>query len=479
MRAGRLVAIICGALLTALGLGAAAVGGGLVLAHATQRDSDGYYRSATEPLRTPTAALVAEVNFAGGATDTDWIPDNPAGTFRVDARAPGYDALFIGIAASASVRTWLDGASYERVSRVGPGPWDTTTERVTGPRALTRPDTQTFWVSSTAGQGRQTLTWNSEPGEWTMVIANVDAHPGVAADVTVGARTGILLPVGVGLSAAGLLILSLGIVVMLGAIGRNPTEPSAAPATVAGTYPVRLDATLDPGLSRWLWLVKWLLAIPHSIVLAFLWLAFVPLTSSPASPSSSPAGTPGQSSTSTSVWCGGPGGLRTTRSMPSVRTGTRRSRLRPDPTYPADLAVDYPERLSRGLVLVKWWLLAIPHYMVVAFFAGNWSWRRTRAGANIAVRRPAAASSASWCWSRRWCCCSPGRYPRPLFDFVMGMNRWCYRVLAYAALMRDEYPPFRLDTGGPDPGSVPVTPPPPDAPAPAMTEPREFAGTAR
>jgi hypothetical protein len=47
-----------------------------------------------------------------------------------------------------------------------------------------------------------------------------------------------------------------------------------------------------------------------------------------------------------------------------------------------------------------------------------------------------------------------GRYPGSVFDLVMGFNRWTFRVLAYAALMRDEYPPFRLDTGGTDPGSV-------------------------
>ena len=48
--------------------------------------------------------------------------------------------------------------------------------------------------------------------------------------------------------------------------------------TAPSTYPLGLAGELDPRLSRWLWLIKWLLVIPHVIVLVFLWIAFLVLT---------------------------------------------------------------------------------------------------------------------------------------------------------------------------------------------------------
>ena len=134
------------------------------------------------------------------------------------------------------------------------------------------------------------------------------------------------------------------------------------------------------------------------------------------------------------------------------------------PDYPARLAVEYPQSLSRGLVLVKWWLLALPHYLVVAVFAGG-AWAGWDAANDDSTWTSGAGLIGLLVLIAAVVLLFTGRYPKAIFDFVMGMNRWVFRVGAYAALMTDAYPPFRLDMGGEEPlvrngPSVAVSPKP-------------------
>ena len=139
------------------------------------------------------------------------------------------------------------------------------------------------------------------------------------------------------------------------------------------------------------------------------------------------------------------------------------------PDYPAHLEVDYPERLSRGLVLVKWWLLAIPHYLIVALLAGGVAYGVTGADDEtwvsislIGVLVLVAAVVLLF----------TGRYPQQVFDLVLGLNRWVLRVAGYVSLMTDQYPPFRLDMGGHEPHSAvlpPASPASPGTPASQAT----------
>ncbi len=114
------------------------------------------------------------------------------------------------------------------------------------------------------------------------------------------------------------------------------------------------------------------------------------------------------------------------------------------PDYPARLEVAYPEELSRGLALVKWWLLAIPHYIVVGIFLGGYRFIGVPSLGLIGVLVLVAAVALAF----------TGAYRREIFELVIGLNRWALRVLAYVSLMTDVYPPFRLDLGGHEPPAV-------------------------
>jgi len=200
----------------------------------------------------------------------------------------------------------------------------------------------------------------------------------------------------------------------------------------AQTYPVTLIGELTAPPARGWWLIKWLLAIPHIFVLIFLWLAFI------------------------IVWLIAFFAIvftgRFPRGLFDFNVGVLRWTWRVEfytywalgtdkyppftlksVDYPADLQVEYPEKLSRGLVWIKWWLLAIPHYIVVGFFQPGGNRRNNSLGL---VNFLAIFAGFALLFT--------GKYPESIFKLVIGMNRWSYRVCAYAALMTDQYPPFRL-----------------------------------
>jgi hypothetical protein len=213
--------------------------------------------------------------------------------------------------------------------------------------------------------------------------------------------------------------------------------------------PVRIEANLDPPLSRWFWLVKWFLLIPHFICLIVLGIGFVLATIA---------------AFFVILFTG-----RYPRGLFDYNVGVARwawrvafysySALGTDkyppftlgevPTYPAQLAIDYPEHQRRGLPLIGWWLLGIPQYMLAGLFAGGgvgWTWRFGGGGGVIGVLVFVVAILLLF----------KNRYPKDVFDLIMGFNRWVFRVGAYAVFMTPEYPPFRFDPGPHEPPAAPA-----------------------
>jgi hypothetical protein len=217
-------------------------------------------------------------------------------------------------------------------------------------------------------------------------------------------------------------------------------------------YPIRLEGDLSPKLSRWLWLVKWFLAIPHFIILFFLWIAFVVLTIV---------------AFFALLFTG-----RYPRGMFDFNSGVLRwtwrvlyytySALATDeyppftlkevPSYPARLELDYPETHRRGLPLIGWWILGAPQYAIAGILSGTALSGGTAAG----------GSNEGWHYVTTGLIdvlvfvvavllLFKNRYPRDVFDALLGFNRWCFRALAYGAFLTPVYPPFRLDSGPREP----------------------------
>jgi hypothetical protein len=464
--AGRVAAVVGGSFAALVALGLLLAGVVLVWAHATQRDADGFFTSEQRRLSTPTAALTAEGlrlgDLNGGG---EWVVDAISADVRVRAARADGEPVFVGIARERDLDAYLSGVAHDEVREVHDD--RVALRRADGAGPAGPPAAEDIWVARASGSGTQTVEWEAAEGEWAAVVMNADGRPGVTADVAVGARTDVLLPVGIGLLIGGVLLLALsGALLVVGtrgagrggagsgggvaaapAAGVAPglgAHPEAAVTDVAESarpYPVAVEARLDEPLSRLLWLVKWILAIPHFVVLAFLWAAFAVLTIvawfAVVVTGRYPRG----------IFDFNAGVLRWSWRVGFYATsaiGTDRYppfTLAAAPDYPAQLDVPYPDRLSRGRALVKTWLLALPHYAILAGLYGAWNATWTWGDAQL---QPPGVITVLVVVAGAVLLVT-GRYPREVFRLLVGINRWLYRVIAYAALMRDEYPPFRLE----------------------------------
>jgi len=459
MSPGRIIAVVVGVLVGLFALAILAGGLFLTIGSALTAEDDGYFDTAPRRFGTETVAIAteeAELAADPAPPDRLWDFIDLSVRFRVEGLG---DDVFLGVASESDVNAYLSSAAYEQVREIRPGE-SVRYRTFSGGDSIDPPVDQNFWVAATSGAGAQELVWDITGGTWVVVLMNSDGSPGVYADVSVGAKSGIVLPIGIGMLAFGLLlfIVAVAIILLAALVGRGADTPALATDLAPSVEPVRLEASIDEPLSQWMWLVKWFLAIPHFFVLAFLWLAFFVLTfiawwailftgRYPQGLFTFNVGV--MRWTWRVMYYAGTGGLGTDRYPPFT--------FEPVHDYPATLDVAYPERLSRGLIFVKW-LLAIPHYIVVGLFmSGVVMWGTSSGwgapvwtGGLIGILVLVAAVVLLF----------TGRYPQPLFDLIIGLNRWAMRVAAYVSLMTDQYPPFRLDQGGsePEPADEPMNP---------------------
>ncbi|MDQ0119115.1 hypothetical protein J2T22_002302 [Pseudarthrobacter defluvii] len=497
-----IIMLILGILITLPGL--AALAGGAVASAVGTIQGDGYLTSGTSRFSVSSFALTSPRADAIGDDVPGRLPFD-VGTLRLRVESVTPDKpVFVGIGRQADVEQYLSGVHHSELLNIRQRPFRAEYRDVPGGNPASPPADQRIWTASASGTGPQELTCNITPGAWEVVVMNADASPVVDVQAQAGFRSDLIRPAATGLLVGGIIALLIGVpLIIFGAagLGRHaarpdggrpmggpdmggpgmgagaypaagypgtaypgapavpeavpPPQPSAAGPGGRPRYPSSLFGELDPGLSRWMWLVKWFLAIPHFILLFFLWFAFA-ITTIVAGFAILFTGRYPRALFDFNV-----GVLRWNWRVAFYAYAAVGTDLYPPFTlkranYPADFDVEYPQRLSRGLVLVKWWLLSIPHLLLVAAFTGStetvWRWQSEDNVLGATYERVSGPSLLGLLvLIAAVILLFTGRYQRPLFDFILGINRWIYRVLVYTALMRDEYPPFRLDQGATEP----------------------------
>jgi hypothetical protein len=225
MRPLRIVLLIGGILAALISFGLVAGGGVLVWAHETQRDAAGFYTTGPHSYSTSGYALTS-VKVDLGVHPGRWV--GTLGTVRIGVGPGQGKDLFVGIGPQSAVEAYLARVERSVVTQVKMVPFRVTYTEVPGSAVPAPPAEQSFWIAHASGAAGTTLTWDIRSGTWMLVVMNADASRGVDANLSIGAKTGILLPIGIGLLVAGV-VLGSGAALMVFFAVRRPRRAPAGP----------------------------------------------------------------------------------------------------------------------------------------------------------------------------------------------------------------------------------------------------------
>jgi hypothetical protein len=228
MSAGRVVALVAGIIIALVALALLAGAGTLLWAHTTQRDDDGFYQTRSEPFRSLSYAIRTD-DLDIGTEGPDWLfEEGRLATIRLRGRSdrPGKQ-LFLGIGPKSDVESYLSDVDHDVLVDFGVDPFTVEYRHEAGTREPGPPSSQTFWSAS----GSNGISWEVQDGNWVAVAMNADGSRGIAADISVGAKSDLALWSGIVLLVLGLIAAAGAILlIVFGLRGRRQPAAGGTPA---------------------------------------------------------------------------------------------------------------------------------------------------------------------------------------------------------------------------------------------------------
>lgn len=218
----RVGSLVVGSIVAAFAFVFLATGTYTLWADTAHRGSGGFVKIGSSTLNTSTYAIQSPLTGDG----PEWLYGSTVfGTGRIRGTSQTDRPLFIGVARTRDVSRYLDGVGYATIQHLATN--ETTTHQGGAPAGP--PSQQTFWAASTQGVGQQTLLWKPRSGDWSVVMMNTDASPGVELKGDLAGKlpilpwiTGVALFIGVAFGSVG------GWLIARGLRGRGPATPSAS-----------------------------------------------------------------------------------------------------------------------------------------------------------------------------------------------------------------------------------------------------------